>query len=982
VAILSPAISARASHAVRSTPRTWLALLAVAGLYVATGKLGLRFASVNASATPVWPPTGIALAALILLGWRAWPAVFAGAFVVNVTTAGSWATALGIALGNTVEAVAGVWLVERFAGGGRHVFERVRGVFAFAALGGFVPALAAATIGVTTLTLAGYASWSAYGSIWLTWWLGDAGGALIVAPLILLWAGGPPREHVRVHRGEALAVLGAVALTSYVVFGGGLPAGLRDRPVAFLCLPVLLWPALRFGRREAATMTALVAVLAVMGTLRGFGPFALGERNPSLLVLQAFLATLATTVLAVAALVGERRRAEDEMRQSEGRLRLAIQAGGMGIWEWTVATGEVRWSPGLEAIHGMPAGSFPGTFAAFQADIHPDDRDRVREEIAAALARGEHRVEYRIVRPDGAVRWVEGRGEVFRDAAGRPERLLGVCTDVTARRSADEERRTMERRLAFLGEIARSITASLDLDIVLQRIVDGSRLLGGSDTAAIFLRDGDSDVMVPRYRVGPWIPAYDGLRIRPGVGLGGEVMLTGRPVRTARYVPDAQSPAGIGAVLAKTGTVALMVVPIVIDTHVDGLLYISNRTPREFTDEDEAVCVRLGEQAAIAIQNARLFARQEAARDEAEAANRAKDEFLAMLGHELRNPVGAISNATHVLGRADAADVQRHAREIIERQIRHLGRLVDDLLDVSRLMMGKIMLHPAPHDVAEIVRRALAGLESAAPAPRAPVVVRTTPAWALVDAVRIEQVVTNLLANALKYTPAGGTIHVSVAQEGGEAVFRVHDSGIGIAPELLPRVFDLFVQGTGTLDRAQGGLGIGLTLVRRLVELHGGSVHAASDGRDRGSTFTVRLPLASARPDDDGAAPVAPAARARRVLIVEDNDDSRAMLRELVALLGHEVDEAADGPSAVELALRLRPDVMLVDVGLPGIDGYEVARRIRAADGAGRIRLVALTGYGLPEDRARALEAGYEVHLTKPIDPATLQRILEADDPA
>jgi signal transduction histidine kinase len=625
----------------------------------------------------------------------------------------------------------------------------------------------------------------------------------------------------------------------------------------------------------------------------------------------------------------------------------------------------------------MPAGSFPGTFEAFQADIHPDDRDLVRREIAVALERGEHHVEYRIVRPDGAVRWVEGRGEVFRDAAGRPERLIGVCTDVTARRSAEEDRRTVGRRLAFLGEIARSISASLDLDTVLQRIVDGSKLLGGSDTAAIFLRDGDTDAMVPRYRLGPWIPADDGRRIRPGVGLGGQVMLTGRPVRTARYVPDAPGPSDVGAVLEETATVALMVVPIVIDARVEGLLYISNRTARLFTDEDEAVCVRLAEQAAIAIQNARLFARQEAARAEAESANRAKDEFLAMLGHELRNPVGAISNATHVLGRAADVGLQTQAREIIERQVRHLGRLVDDLLDVSRLMTGKIMLHAAPHDAAEIVRRALASLESAAPATRHTVAVDTTPAWVHVDAVRIEQVVTNLLANALKYTPAGGKIHVSVTGDGDEAVLCVRDSGIGISPELLPRVFELFVQGTRSLDRAQGGLGIGLTLVRRLVELHGGSVHAASDGRDRGSTFTVRLPLARARENDDGAAPAAPAAVARRVLIVEDNDDSRAMLRELVAWLGHEVHEAADGISAVELALRLRPDVMLVDVGLPGIDGYEVARRIRAADAPRRIRLVALTGYGLPEDRARALEAGYEAHLTKPIDPVMLQRILD-----
>jgi CheY-like chemotaxis protein len=240
----------------------------------------------------------------------------------------------------------------------------------------------------------------------------------------------------------------------------------------------------------------------------------------------------------------------------------------------------------------------------------------------------------------------------------------------------------------------------------------------------------------------------------------------------------------------------------------------------------------------------------------------------------------------------------------------------------------------------------------------------------------LEQVVTNLLANAVKYTPAGGEITVSVRRDGDHAVLAVRDTGVGIRPELLPRVLDLFVQSDRSLERSGGGLGIGLSLVRQLVELHGGTVEAASAGPGRGSTFTVRLPVLAAPADADDAARPAVAGPPRRVLVIEDNDDAREMLRNLLRLFGHEVHEACDGAVGLEEARRLRPDAALIDIGLPGMDGYEVARRIRAdLPGA---RLVALTGYGQPEDRERALAAGFDVHLVKPVDPDQLQRLLAA----
>ena len=363
----------------------------------------------------------------------------------------------------------------------------------------------------------------------------------------------------------------------------------------------------------------------------------------------------------------------------------------------------------------------------------------------------------------------------------------------------------------------------------------------------------------------------------------------------------------------------------------------------------------------------------------AERTSREKDEFLAMLAHELRNPLGAIASAVSVLERIGGGEkLTVRAREIVGRQVAHLVGIVEDLLDVSRVSVGKILLSRRPLDLGELVRRAVDGLDAESRTARHDVTLTAAPVWVDGDETRLEQVIGNLLANALKYTPAGGHVHVSVDAEGGEAVVRVRDDGIGIAADRLGSIFDLFFQGERGLDRAQGGLGIGLTLVKRLVELHGGSVAAASAGPDHGSTFTVRLPRIPMVPSRLPAEPTAPPRR-RRVLLIEDNADAREMLRTALELSGHTVDEADDGAAGLARAEAARPDAAIVDIGLPGIDGYEVARRLRALAGGGDIVLIALTGYGQPEDRRRSEEAGFDTHLVKPVDPAALERTLSAD---
>jgi PAS domain S-box-containing protein len=367
--------------------------------------------------------------------------------------------------------------------------------------------------------------------------------------------------------------------------------------------------------------------------------------------------------------------------------------------------------------------------------------------------------------------------------------------------------------------------------------------------------------------------------------------------------------------------------------------------------------------------------RTRAARAEAEAASEAKDQFLAMLGHELRNPLGAIGAAVSVLGQA-SPDHDRRARDVIAHQTEHLTRLVGDLLDVTRGAVGKMDLVREAIDMAETVRRCLATLDCTEKLGRHHVTVEAEPVWVKADGARIEQIVMNLLSNSLKFTPPGGAIRVIVRRERDEVVLSVADDGAGISADLLPSVFDLFVQGDRTLDNRSGGLGVGLTLVRRLVELHGGRVEASSQGRGRGSVFTVRLPAMSDAPQARERSVEAPAGATRkRILVVEDNADNREMMRILLETAGHEVHEAADGVRGVELAVQLEADAVLIDIGLPGIDGYEVARQIRSKL-RGRSRLIALSGYGQPKDRQRAFEAGFDEHLLKPVDPERLQSIL------
>jgi len=366
-------------------------------------------------------------------------------------------------------------------------------------------------------------------------------------------------------------------------------------------------------------------------------------------------------------------------------------------------------------------------------------------------------------------------------------------------------------------------------------------------------------------------------------------------------------------------------------------------------------------------------------------ADRDKDEFLAVLAHELRNPLAPISYALHLLDEQGLSESARqHTRRIVERQVGRLARLIDDLLDVSRIRTGKVELRRDPIELGALVAHTVEiarpvfeerGHELSVSLPEEPV-------WLEADPVRLEQVLSNLLNNAIKFTEDGGTISIAAERQAHEIILRVKDTGVGITPDLLPRIFDLFTQGDRSLDRSRDGLGIGLTLSRRLVELHGGTIEAHSEGLGKGSEFVVRLPaLLQVSPPGDapaaaGAAP--PELRPLRVLVVDDSEDTAEMMTALLEMDGHEIQVAHSGPAALETAAAFRPDVVLLDIGLPGLDGYQVAQRLREDPTLKDVTLIAASGYGQEADLHRSREVGFDRHLVKPVDPRELREILGA----
>ena len=424
---------------------------------------------------------------------------------------------------------------------------------------------------------------------------------------------------------------------------------------------------------------------------------------------------------------------------------------------------------------------------------------------------------------------------------------------------------------------------------------------------------------------------------------------------------------------------ASVALPLLTHSTPLGVLGIRFAAARVFDENDKALLLTLADLCAQALDRARLLAAERDARQGAEAANRAKDEFLAMLGHELRNPLAPIMTALSVIKARSETSFEKE-RTVIERQVAHLATLVDDLLDIFRITRGEIVLKKQQVELASVAAKGLELSSAALETQRHHVALSVPEEGLLVDGdpTRLAQVVANLLTNAAKYTPPGGHIEVRAERRGEQVVLRVTDDGIGIADSLLPRIFDLFVQGRQDLDRQKGGLGLGLAIVKKIVDLHGGTVSVASDGEGKGSAFEVTLALSPRLPAAREAASPKPVHVKRRVLVVDDNTDAAEMLSDWLMGFGHEVATAHDGPTALALLPHFSPDVMLLDIGLPVMDGFDVARRVLERHGACQPFLVAVTGYGQPADRERAARAGFGAHLVKPVDLDALASLLSS----
>ncbi len=656
------------------------AIGALALIYFIAGKLALRLAFLHASASPVWPPAGIALAALLVLGFRVWPAIFVGAFLVNLTTLGNILTSLGIASGNTLEALCGAWLVNRFAGGAR-VFGRPQDVFKFA-LAALVSTTVSPTFGVSSLAVGGFAQWSSYWPIWLTWWLGDASGVLVIAPLLLLWS--VPATQRTWNQKQVLEVsvlLLLLVVLAETVFGGWLPISARNYPISFICGPIVIWTAFRFTPRETATGIFILSTIAIWGTLHGFGPFILQSENQSLLMLQSLTAALTITAMAIAAAITERNRTQVALEQQK---------------------------------------------------------------------------------------------------------------------------------------------------------------------------------------------------------------------------------------------------------------------------------------------------------DAVEAANRTKDNFLAMLSHELRTPLTPVMAALDTL-EADGSRSSgaKNSLAMIRRNVELESQLIDDLLDLTRIAKDKLQLRFGPLDSHEVINNVVEICRSQAQARNLTLQLnlRAGTHHVLGDAAKYQQIVWNLLKNAVKFTAENGEITIlSSNPEPQLLAIAVHDTGIGIEPEVMNRIFDPFEQGERAFQRRYGGLGLGLAISKSLAQAHGGTLIARSEGHDRGSTFILTMKTVPAPPRIVKLTSPVPESRPLRILLVDDHQDTCVALERLLVRRGHLVAAAHNVRSAMETAARNSFDLLISDIALPDGTGTELMTYLHAIS---RIPGIAISGFGMNGDIEKSIDAGFAEHLIKPVKMENLEAAID-----
>lgn len=842
-----------------------LLIAGIVAIYFVAAKIGLLLAFINESVSPVWPPTGVAIAAMLWFGYRATPGVFLGALLANyLLTDVPLAPSLVIAVGNTLEAVTALYLVRRLAES-RNPFNRAFDVLKFVVFAVLVSTAVPATIGNLALCISGHEPWPEFQRLWLTWWAGDGVGALLVTPLILCWAEKPIEGWRAIKWTEFALLLTAMSLLSITVYTNVLHGSTGTRPWGHVTIPLLVWAAFRFGPRGvSAAMVPLVSI-SIWGTTHGVGGFANYGRNEALLFLQAYIADVAITCLSLAAIVTERKLAGQHLAGSLSVTRILAESPAVDdalpriiqrickTFEWEVGamwrldeTANALRCFKIWPTHG-PAG---GEFEHMTCSI--------------SFARG-----------------VGLPGRVWLRLA--PAWIPDVSTDDNFPRAHAAAAENLHAAFAF-------------------PIISGEKFLGVMEFFSHEIREPDSAVLA--------------------------------------------SFSGIGS-------------------------QIGQFLERKGVEEDRE----------------HLLRREQAARTEAEEANRLKDDFLATLSHELRTPLTAMLGWLSMLraGRLDA-ETSKHALETVERNARTQAQLIEDLVDVSRIAGGKMKLEVQPVDLLPVISEAVDIVRPAANARGVLIEIAggTTVGPVAGDPARLQQIIWNLLSNAVKFTPRDGHVYISLRRVDSFAEIEVRDTGIGIDADFLPRVFERFRQAESSLTRSHRGMGLGLAIVRHLAELHGGVVAAASDGEGKGSTFTVRIPLAEQR--------VAPVSQRQlepvdginselaglRVLLVEDEADARELLMLTLKVSGAEVQAVESAQQAMLDLHSFKPDVLLSDIGLPLESGYDLIQKIRSLPSeSSRIPAVALTAFANEKDRQRALDSGFQIHLAKPVEPRVLIQAID-----
>jgi PAS domain S-box-containing protein len=679
----------------------------------------------------------------------------------------------------------------------------------------------------------------------------------------------------------------------------------------------------------------------------------------------------------------ERARSEAELRESEERYRLIGDVVNDAIWDWDLSTNAVRWNRGLASAFGYADVGSRTDAGWWLSRLHPDDRDPVERSVYAAFGSGQDtfQQEYRFRRADGSYAFVSDRAWIVRDKQGLPVRMVGSMQDVTERRRA--ERAAVGTR--FLANASATLSELVDYESTLRRIANLA-VESFADWCFVDIIEGEqrrrldvSKAEAPHVRAAR---AVDSTYPPLDADLYGvtQVLRTGQPEMVTdvsdQLLRQQAQDADHLRLLRARGVRSYICVPLLVRGQVLGsITFFVVDSDRRYTTDDLGVATALAARISVAIDNARLF------RGLQESDQR-KSEFLATLGHELRNPLAPLRTGLEVLKRAPDADTAMRVREVMDRQLAHMVRLIDDLLDIARLSQGKLELKMRVVTMAEVIRDAVDASRPLVDAAKHHLSVSLDDPSMTVhaDPTRLSQIVANLLTNAAKYTPEGGAIDLSVTSHDGNVVVRVSDNGVGLSREHLSAIFDMFAQVGHHLHRAQGGLGIGLTLVKRLTDMHGGTVAAQSAGENRGSTFVVRLPIrieasASEAVGPDASATSATAARLK-VLVVDDNADSAEMIATLIRALGHDVRAAFSGADALSEAAAYAPDVVFLDIGLPGMSGYDVAARLRAAPSTSSATLVALTGWSTDEHMHRSRAAGFDRHLTKPVDVDDIEQML------